>query len=838
MRHGRMAAAGVLFLFSNVLVHAEDRKIVLILKSPAAVGATPCEDKIELKSLVLWNPTFSGKKDVRLAPNVPAESEDYGVSRTDYDRSRSVQIADLSRLESRNGLLYAFSGTDAPILCIPSNVKPDKNRQIALRELYSVTVEGEVREGKSKQRQNVPLKNVWKGYLLNPTEAPDSALFHHATAENRIGLWKSYLKATSTFRVDEAVQALSDSLTGCAEAAIKRFQDGKFAALDEARKYAHDAQSVRNNERSHKLLAAIDQEGEQVSTAIAQAISLYNAEKWDEALTAAEGVKKYLAERADFAESYRVSLQRSHDLHVEEGGKALGALRFEVAVKEYEIALARQPNSADAKKGRSEAMVRAALRDSQALRKQNRPAEARQVVLKTMREDVLRSEARLSAELNTANCEYGKQLFTEAQALVTVPRTPNLKAIGTNPSDRTGFMSARAKLMQSAELCSDNAVADLLNGVNERLGNYYIAQAKSAITRKTPGTAYLYLPAAYSFVPERPEVQSLMNAVRPQFDRKRTMQVGIVFRDMTPQRSGRAVAQDITDTVRSGVLRSASNIVLIEGQELERIAAQMKAGGSDVPVAIFAGDLTTVEVRRTSKPRQVAAQRQVVNPQWQNLKNRRDSLDQQYDNCRSNGTEQQCAGIKSQRDSAGSQLKNVQTYLYRNYQYTERDIAVTGAVRSTVRLDDSITRVSRQLGSFEETLSPACVERTGVQPDEKAEDEGWGSILGGILNRRAVVENQACDLAENETYLGQMVESVKGKIEAAAAKTLGDVQMALFKRAQTTPNKDLAMEDYIVFVCLSKKLESNEVRQALAFIKAKDDYLKVEELVQEGVRTP
>jgi tetratricopeptide (TPR) repeat protein len=499
-------------------VCAQSKKAVVILKPTASTKEVlTCEGQTELKFHTLYNLKLNGEKHVRLAQNISAVSDTYPVSRDDYDRARSIELENLDKMEWQEGLLYAASGTASLVICLPSDgqkkVRPDKKMPRLLREFYDISVEGESKEAGSKQKLRLPLGSIWKIYIINEADKPDEALFRHATEEASIGLWKEYLKITTTHRVDEAMTALCQSLINCVEAALKRFQEGKYAAIEVARKGANAAVSLCYKEHIQGLLQRIDEQENAVRTTIAKGITLSNEEKWDECWTTLGPVKKYADELPNLNETYNLCREHSHALHLAAGKQHLQAGRLEDAKKEFDIALLRIPDSSEAKQGRRETVILITLRDSQQLRRQGRPGEARQLVKRVLSETEYTGESRLTEELRVASCEYSNQLYDQARRLVTAPQGSGLRSI-TNPSDKKPFKEAREKLIEATETCSTQQVSELLLSVNRRLSEYHLAQARRALARKASATAYLHSMAAQTFHPENDGVASVCCQVK------------------------------------------------------------------------------------------------------------------------------------------------------------------------------------------------------------------------------------------------------------------------------------------------------------------------------------
>ncbi|MEO0247999.1 MAG: hypothetical protein ABIN58_00365 [candidate division WOR-3 bacterium] len=805
-------------------VKGQNKKAVVILKpTTSPPDAMSCEQNTEIQYLTLYDLKINGKKDVRMAPSLATAKEQYPVSRNVYDQTRSSDLKNLTKIEWRGEILHAESGAGSPTVCLPSDLKLDKQTTRPLRELYSVTVEGAVREGKSKRKQTITLRSISKIYLLNETELSEEGLFRHASEENDVGQWKAYLRIPGNHRKDEASSALHKSLLNCAEGALDAFEKGKFKAIELARNAALEAQSVVNDESTRSFLEKVDDARSKVSDVITQVIALSQAEKWDECTEVMEPVRKYKGEHEQLSTAINMCLERSHALHLAAGKQALQGNRLEEALKEFEVALNRLPDSTEAKQGRYEAIVRITVRDSKGLRQRARSCEARELVAKKLSEPDYRNEPRLTDELAPASCECSNQIYTQARQLVTTAQGRPRPI--SNPTDKKSFKDAREKLVQATGMCVENGPAkELLQTVNGQLGGYHVTEARRALTRKASGTAYLHLSAAQMFTPENDEAARLLQEARDLFAQKARIGIGVVIRDRTNQRSY-DIAQQLAGEAESALVRSRlANVTVLERDSAEQWLRQLMSGGrpreGEMNVVIFSGDLREAAVeRRASDPRQVSVQYKIKNPDYESLKQSEKETEKQYNQCRKTNPEAACAYLRDQLNSIRVQLNRTEKCLRYDSYYTEQQILASGQMKLSLNVIDATSYQTRLVGDVSDGFRDQCTARWGVP-----ERDDWCGFFD-------VYRNQECRLPDDQTYFERMNEKVKAETRSKVIGALREFLRSFFERAKGKP-PDAALEDYITFVFLITNKTSPEFKEALEFIKSRDEDLRTDGILK------
>ena len=90
--------------------------------------------------------------------------------------------------------------------------------------------------------------------------------------------------------------------------------------------------------------------------------------------------------------------------------------------------------------------------------------------------------------------------------------------------------------------------------------------------------------------------------------------------------------------------------------------------------------------------------------------------------------------------------------------------------------------------------------------------------------------NNTCPIEDEGTYLGQMFSKIRSEAHARAVETLRSLPSSYYRRAQSSANKQQAIESYLRFLFLTSNKSGSEAEQSKAFLVAYDP-----ELTTDGV---
>jgi hypothetical protein len=825
-------------LYSSLLipaaVNAQGKQAILILRSgdDAAAG---CEGSVELNYQILYDAKLNNKEEVRLL-TLPGSSSSARVSRKMYEDSAKRKLRDLYALKwGRDGVLSAFSVADQPALgAIPDDMKPQKNADPALSSFYNVMLSGEARDGKQKRKVDVALRSVWKVYFVAEGAPLNDTLFNHAADEASVAIWEAYLKKTNNYRGSEANAKMREALIECARADLRSFVAGDYASLAKARDRVTRTQSIRDDEVTRQLATDIRQEQQKVEDARTKAEQLIKDGKWDEAIDATAPIKKYLDTWPDLNQMYNHTLEQSHNIHLNAGEKSFLANQLEDSLKDCTTARSRLPNSAQALGCVCRARNEIALRDSKKNRQIKRPKDAKELLENQIADSECKQDPRLAVELKGAKCEYAQQLYAEGRQLLGVgavaarstgPRRRGVPAAPAQPANnnvnvklitmqnKKDFRAAREKLLLASELCGDNDIQSLLATANRHLSEFCITEARKALQRNDNGTAYVYLQKAQGYAPENANVSELLGQAKEKFQEQTRVNVGVVF----VNKSGNGYAEGLLNELAASVESASTEAGLSQPTVLAREGAlsslrAIQAGRPlDSPTVVFFGDLLAAGAHVARNQYSVSSTYSYPNPEREQWDRNIDAKNREVDACKKQYGEAQCSGIIADRQRMRAYRDSLPRSLQQSYSFSQTDFRLQGATRMSFRSTDSISRGTGAADTLADEVAGQCQQREGVHQSD---------------NRGAA--NNMCRIEDEGTYLSQMFNKIRSEAHSKAVDSLRSLPSSYYQRAQSSANKQQALESYLRFLFLTSNKFGSEAEQAKAFLIAYDPELSTD----------
>ncbi|MDQ2900504.1 MAG: hypothetical protein M3Y07_12005 [Acidobacteriota bacterium] len=865
------------------LFAAEDPSAVIILKTAAASGGK-CATGGDLQFIKLQKIKINGKSDIHVAvAAVTATEPSSPLDSRIYSKAKGVALRSLDRLVfAKNGLLYAYTAGETPSLAIPAGLKIERNVQVTFSSTYGVNVEGEMGDGKGKSKKTVPLRNIWKIYPMSASDTPEEALFRHAQEENTVDLWQLYLAKVSSYKVDEANRQASGVVTACIDEELAKFNGGQFEAIDKAERLAKRlvGASAGSSEAAAKLKSVTDAKTQAVET-ISQGEQLKEAGKWDQALTTWQPAIKYSGNAAapgNFKAAYEETLQKSHDQHLalaegiatgkgkDSRGLTLSKPGPREALKEYETALTRQPKSKPAQAGKTEMTIRVALDDQQTLLRQKKPEEAYKLLSKVS--GVYKNEPRLMEALHGASCQYSDELFANANIAIPemsaakpAPRASSTrkgagarktvshetaaeKALTINgDTDRKKFKDARLKLMESIDLCASPDKQAALVRVNQTLSDNQAALANRA-QRKYPATALLHATASQVYVPERADIQPLIDAAKEQVRKKTRLQVGVVVRNSSGSPQCGNVAQSLAGDLEAGLAKAnISGAQVIDRDKAQQILQSRRSGergGPENVYAILIADIQSCSIQPTRQASTVASRYLEKNGNYDSIKQAETTAQIELNQChKANPNDQHaaCVNYKNRLDLVRGQLQNQPEFLARDYSYGRVDQGVKGMLRVNRQIEDGISKAARSAGETRAEVNESCTGFNGVRADDEMYGNGssGGSFLSALTssanrNTSGPVQNKDCPGFNPREGMVALAAQAGSELQTRAAVVLAAVPNGYLEAARRATDQDVALENQILFVLLTSARTSPDYNTALAAIRQRDEDLKPESL--------
>ena len=827
------ALAFLFLLVTADLANGQGKQAVVILRSEQASGG--CDGNVDLNVQIIVDPKLNNKDEIRLlSPTGSGVSS--VISRKAYEDSGKRKLRDLYALkwEKENVLSAVSVSGQSGFLAIPDDMKPQKGMDQSLTSFYGVTLTGEERTGKQKRKLDIPLRSVARVFFVSEGAPVNDALFNHAAEEASVAVWEAYLKKTSNYRSSEANTKMHEALVQCARADLRRFVDGDYAFLAKVRGRVGRTQSIKDDETVRQLAADVNRAHQEVENARNLTDQLIKAEKWDEAIKAAEPIKKYLTTWPELKQMYEHTLKQSHERHLDAANKAWVAGQLETSLSECSIAWERIKDSEPARACVCRARNEIAVRDSQQNRKINRPKEAMELLQKQIADSDCKADPRLAKNLTESKCEYSQQLFARSRQLLgvggaaTPPRRPGRRPVTTTTAapavtvkaismaNKKDFREAREQLILASELCPEDEIRNLLLAANRRLADFCKDEARKALQRNDDGTAYVYLVSAQAYMPDDPEVSGLMAQARERFQERTRVSVGVVLQNESRGAEGAAVIAEVTDAIHSAATSSglAQPNILDSRQAAGAWQAIQTGRALNTPTVIFAGGVLSAAVDYSENPRSMQSSYSYQNPRWKEADRVHDAANEEYKNCKKRYGDAACGSQASRVAQLRANRDQIQQTITETYYYRENPKRMAGGARMSLRSSDSISRGARSGDSLQASDEWNCVERTGVNEKDYR------------------VRENHCATPDPREFFGRITAKIKSEAFTHATTQLRELPLSYYRRAQSAANRQQSVEDYLRFVFLTQNKSGTEAQQAKAFVVAFDPELTTDGIIR------
>jgi len=804
----------------TVLGSCEDKISVVVMKPALPTDSLQfCQNTIETQYQSFRNLKINGKSEVRAVP-VPADGHPQQVTRQEYEHAKNLNIRDFAQFELRDGVLYGLSKTGETVLLFPQDRKPDKNSPTVLGEMYKIGIEGQSPQPKSKEKQNLSLQSVWKIFNLESNTQPEAALYLHVAQENKAAFWKGYLKNVSEYKLPEALAGLRDTLYQCVNDSLASFAGGNYSALKEAKAEALEAKGVDDSPATQALIARVEAEERNLADLISQSSALLQNGKWDESLDTLSPLKKYAGQMPEYDSAYAAANQKSYDFHLQAAKTHLQHSALPDALKEYETALARIPDSPEAQSGRKETLVRKTVADSRQLRQHKKSGEAREQIRALISaEQSVAEDTRISAELKLASCEFSAQMLADSQKLVLAP-TKKLKPLATDAAEKA-FVEAKDKLDTARDACPSTAISGLYDQVRRHLSDFHLEQARKAQARGALGSALLYGRTAMVYAPESaagPMVEEISRAMQD----KIRIHVGILFQDAT---SGGSCQNEVSQFAQAVQSELSSGYELLDENQTKALI-QIPQSQRPLNQVLIVGQVQYCSIQRATRDQPIPSRYQVHNPDFENAQSAEQSAEQQYKSCRASYGEAACGSARSNFESVKAQRRNVQEWLKYNYTYTGRLTTLNGSMAVSLQLVTASGPV--RFGPFQQQIKDHCLEEIGVRDDDETKSGIFGAVSGALSQFVDARTNNHCPLSEDEQYKAGMQQTIGQNIGMTVPQQLAKVPEEYLKRARAAGNPQIAIDNYVMFLLVSPSKGSAESLEAVKFIKTHESDLQPE----------
>ncbi len=826
------ALAFLFLLVTAGLANGQGKQAVVILRSEQASGG--CDGNVNLNFQVIVDPKLNNKDEIRLLSPI-ASGVSSVVSRKVYEDSGKRKLRDLYALkwEKENVLSAVSVSSQGGFVAIPDDMKPQKNIDQSLPSFYAVTLTGEERIGKQKRKLDIPLRSIARVFFIAEGAPVNDSLFNHAAEEASVAVWEAYLKKTNNYRSSEANTKMHEALVQCARADLRRFVDGDYAYLARVRERVGRTQSIRDDETVRQLAADVNRAHQEVDNARNLTEQLIKAEKWDEAIKAAEPIRKYLTTWPELKQMYEHTLKQSHERHLDAANKAWVAGQLETSLTECSIAWDRLRDSEPARACVCRARNEIAVRDSDQNRKINRPKEAMELLQKQIADSDCQPDPRLAKHLTESKCQYSQQLFARSRQLLgvggsaTPPRragrkpvtktaAPALNVKAISMANKKDFRDAREQLILATELCPEDEIRNLLLAANRRLADFCKDEARKALQRNDDGTAYVYLVSAQAYMPDDPEVSGLLAQARERFQERTRVSVGVVLQNESRGAEGTAVIAEVTDAIHSAATSSGlAQPNILDSRQAGSAWQAIQAGRAlNTPTVIFAGGVLSAAVDFSENPRSMQSSYSFQNPRWKEADRVHDAANEEYKNCRKRSGDAACGSYASRVAQLREYRDRIQQTITETYYYRENAKRMAGVARMSLRSSDSISRGARSGDTLQSSDEWNCVERTGVNEKDYR------------------VRENHCPTPDPREFFGRIAGKIKSDAFLHATTQLRELPLSYYRRAQSAANRQQSVEDYLRFVFLTRDKSGSEAQQAKAYVVAFDPELTTDGIIR------
>jgi hypothetical protein len=568
------------------------------------------------------------------------------------------------------------------------------------------------------------------------------------------------------------------------------------------------------------LKREVDSEEQKLGAAIAGAESLVSSAKYDDAVSS---LGPY---RALSSEVPRVDaiVAGAYKFHFENGQRLAGRQEWEQCVAEFRKATAMRPDSKENDAALKNAVSQlAAKRDQQEanlalLQSNNFAGNSQFVEAYTVLAELPNSQrALVASQLNALGPQYVPAAAKRAQRLQEV----HLPIKGR--ADEDAVREAYVLLDRASTISGDPAITLKRDFLSTKISSYYVDQANHYLEKPSgsgAGVGWLYLKEAQRFgVTNVNTLKDQMARYESLYQRRARLSVGIVLRDQSSRRDNPGFADQLTDTIASGLDTS--------GVSVEVVRKPPEGGDALQPNFIIMGDILDHRVVKnasleTPQSKYRAGTHEVKNPAWLQANSDFQSAQQQLATAQRALSDTQTQHKKREIVASASDVvqeaqKHVDDIKHRldttdetraevivePYHYTRKTVDLTASIDVALRITD---RSGNVIGS------PVSVHKdshksAAVVQDVKPED------TEGVTNQ-GVEPDEVQFLTDVEVEARNALLKV---IRERAVELLPSILQGARARAQRG-DSDGAAEEYVIYLNAAPDSASPERAEATTFL--------------------
>ncbi|MCU1311895.1 MAG: hypothetical protein JWO20_3020 [Candidatus Angelobacter sp.] len=812
-----------------------------------------------------------------------------------YKKLPKASLAQATALERESSGVLTMSTGSGSSCALPVNLKLEKNKSYALKDVAEMAVVQFRLLSKSSNAPDLPPQQMKPGTRIQFVAAPDVELAEYlrASRAQTIPLWTDYLKqygssshgaeartGLATLITAEAETELSfyykavaekspnyDRLTRAkaraaearrvlpsfakADAVISEVDRQVQTIIDAGKKelaayqksltdhttgYAHlnaakvQLDHARTADPDLPSLAKADSElnsqTQEVERAMASADSLIAAKKFDEAYAAIAKFTQFAPELPRVESAIGAAFKNRRD----QGDEFVKTSKLAEAISEYKKALEYRKD-ADTQAALNKAVSDLQLFNNkeaaqQAMAASQEFAQKKQFVEAYEKLSGLPEVQRqyVSADMEALQKDYVTDLVSRADALTRVHIPIRGRA------DEDAARQAHEYLLKAAQLDAGEAIRIKLDLASDAVSDYYLKQAQRLLDKPRGvgiGLGWLLVKEGQRYKSDLEGLKDQLTKYTPDYDTKAKLSIAIYFRDQTSRRDSLGFADQLADTVASGLEGSGlPGVKTVTRKDRNAVEADVSSGATLSNLQLV-GDIIRHQVdkkmdtqRLTSHYR--AGHREIKNPTWIEANRNVESAQREYEKAKDaynaslpkmkkNAAAAGAAALATQSseiDALKEKLSKIPETLLENitepYNYTRRSMQYTASVEVALRLVDPAVESAKLSDSIKVDVPKTIVLLENVKPEDTDGIVGEGDPLDEI-QLLADAESQAKAV---------MVKKLIEWVHDAPPKILQEAR-------SRSSNSDLeaAAERYIVYLNSTGMKSTPERAEAQQYLK-------------------
>jgi len=553
---------------------------------------------------------------------------------------------------------------------------------------------------------------------------------------------------------------------------------------------------------------------------LSQAESLAAIGRHDDAVNALGSYTAFASEvpRIDalITSAYRYHLKRAQE--------AVADQEWEQASIEFRKALTFQPGSREAESGLETATTQlSAQHDQQAanfalLESKDYASKGEIVEAYNVLADLPdKQRALVASQLASLSHDYLSAATRRAQKLQETHIPIKVRA------DEEAACEAYALLSRASSLSGDPAVTVKRDFLSSKISSYYLEQAERYLQKPSGagiGIGWFYLQAAQHYgITNLDRINDLISQYGPLYQRRAHLSIGLVLRDQTSRHEGQGFADQIADSIASGLDAS--------GVSLEFVRKVSDNGDAMQPNFVLIGDVLEHRVVKNSSLETLASTyragtHDVKNPAWIQAKQNYDAAQGELAAAQNALSEAQSqhkkkeviavandAVQKAQKEADDLQHaldaieENRIETVVEPYHYTKKTVNISASVDLDFRLADRAGTAVGQSFEVSKSNHPSVILIQDVKPEDA---QG--------------VTNQGVDPDENQ-FLTQLEIDARNAVVSAIREKASELPTKILQDARARAqagDPDGAAELYILFLNSTGQVPTPERDEALKFL--------------------